>query len=128
MNATREEKIYQTILRSVMWGTERDDILYTLQVNGITGEQAEEIYQSACRERIAFLRSEALRKAILGLMLLIAAIGLFSVFWFGFGAITRFLFIICAGLAAWGIYLLVDGTVAAVFAPSKKGSVTPDSA
>ena len=126
MTPELETRIYASVLRSVMWDTQRDEILHMLEVNGITGEPAEAMLRRALKERIALLRGEAARKAVKGALLLSGGIALFCIFWFGFGAITRTIFIICAGLGAWGFWCLLDGVLEALLAPSKKGSVTPD--
>lgn len=127
MNPDLENRIYGSVRRSVMWGTEREEVLEMLRVNGITGEPAEAMFRRARGERLAVLRSEALRTAARGASLLAVGIALFSAFWFGMGAITRTVFMISGFLAAWGLWLFLDGAMAAFFASSRKGSVAPDS-
>lgn len=68
-----EERIYQDTVRAVIWGAEREEVFQKLLVNGISGPQAEELYTRARGERLALLRSAALKKAVLGLPLLIFA-------------------------------------------------------
>jgi hypothetical protein len=98
-----------------------------LQVNGITGAEAEEMFRRARGERIAFLRGEGVRRVIKGSLLLAGGIGLFCDFWLGFRAITFRIFVICGLLGAWGLWWLVDGAVNAFCASARKGSVTPES-
>lgn len=99
--------------------------MHTLEVNGITGRQAEEMFARAWKERIAQIRSEALRKAFLGLVLLISAGTPYAIFWYGFRAITRMIYVICFGLGAWGIWWLADGVASTLMAASRKGSISP---
>lgn len=121
MTPELEDRIYNDVARAVIWGSGREEVMHTLEVNGITGAQAEEFYSRAKKERIKQIRSDAMRKAFLGGLILGASIGLFSVFWFGFGAITRLIYIICFGGGVWGIWWLTDGIVSMILAPSKKG-------
>lgn len=121
-----ESRLYGSVRRSVLWGREQMEIFKMLEVNGITGEAAVEMFRRARGERIAVLRSEATRTAVKGALFLAAAGALFCVFWFGLGAINRFVFVVCGLLAARGLWLLASGIGDFLLAPGKKGSVTPD--
>jgi hypothetical protein len=94
MSPELEERIYKTVLRGVLWGTEREGIFEILQTNGISGDHAEAMYRRAWDERIAFIRGESIRRAIKGALLLAAGIGIFRFFWYGIGAITFRLYLI----------------------------------
>jgi hypothetical protein len=126
MNSDLETRIYASALRSVLWGSPRSEVLQMLEANGITGDAAEEILRRAAGERVALLRGEAIRKAGKGALLLVAGVTLFCIFWFGFGAITRSVFIIFSLLGGWGAWRLLDGVLEAIRAPSKEGSVSSD--
>ena len=126
MTPELETRIYKSVLRSVIWGEPRDEILKMLEVNGITGELAEALFRRAFKERIEIVRGEAARRAAKGALFLSAGIALFCIFWFGFRAITKAMLIICAALVGWGFWCLLNGLVDALLAPSKKGSVAPD--
>jgi hypothetical protein len=125
MSPDLESRIYGSVLRAVLWDTERAEVFQKLRVNGITGEAAEEMFRRARSERIAVLRNEAVRRATKGALLLAGGAALFSVFWFGFGAITRIVLVISGLLAARGVWLLAGGTTDLLLAPRKKGAVTP---
>lgn len=45
--------LYDSVLRMVIWGEEREKVFHMLEVNGVTGHQAEGLYKMARRERIA---------------------------------------------------------------------------
>ncbi|CAN5432551.1 hypothetical protein BH09VER1_BH09VER1_30750 [soil metagenome] len=120
MTPEREDLIYQDILRAVIWGAEKDDVFHTLKVNDITGERAEELYQSARKERIDMLRSEGTRKAITGTLLLLAGTAMFCIF-YSMGVI-----LIGVGAFVWGAWRLISGAVEFVIAPTKKGSAVAD--
>jgi hypothetical protein len=126
MSPEFETRIYHKVLRSVLWDTKREEIFHMLEVNGITGEAAEEMFCRARSERISLLRSDGVRKALKGALMLAAGATLFWMFWSGLGAITRGVLVICGLLALWGAWWLLDGILNAILAPTKKGSVTPD--
>lgn len=126
MTPDLEKRIYENVLRSVLWGAEREEVMRTLEVNGLAGEQTEELYRQARAERTGMLRAEAWRKAFQGLLLLIGAGVLYGIFGYGLQVIPRNIFIICGGIWLWGGWYLADGLVALLLAPSKKGPVNPE--
>jgi hypothetical protein len=126
MSPELESRIYGSVLRAVLWDTEREEVFKNLQINGITGEAAEEMFRRARSERIAVLRNEAMRLAAKGALFLAGGVALFSVFWFGLGWINRIVFVISGLLAARGLWLLIGGTTDLLLAHSKKGVVTPN--
>jgi|SRR5688572_9649216 hypothetical protein len=127
MSPELENRIYEDVLRSVMWGAKREEIFHMLTVNGITGDAAEQMYRRARSERIAVLRGEGIRRAVKGALILGAACALFSAFWFGAGAITKRLLVICGLFGAWGAWWLLDGILGALMASTKTGSIASES-
>ena len=125
MSPELESRIYETVLRSVIWGTERSEVFHTLQVNGVVGERAEQMFQRAWKERLASIRGEGFQKAAKGAVLLAGAGALFCVFWFGLGAVTKAIFVVCALMGIGGAWLLLGGVLDVVLAPAKKGPITP---
>jgi len=125
MSPELESKIYGSVLRAVLEDKERAEVFKKLQVNGITGTAAEEMFRRARSERIAVLRNEAIRATVKGAVFLAGGAALFSVFWFGFGWINRFVFVISGLLAVRGTWLLVGGATEVLLAPSKRGAITP---
>jgi hypothetical protein len=125
MSPELESKIYGNVLRAVLEDKERAEVFKKLQVNGITGTAAEEMFRRARSERIAVLRNEAIRATVKGAFFLAGGVALFSVFWFGFGWINRFVFVISGLLGVRGTWLLVGGATEAMLAPSKRGAITP---
>jgi len=117
--------MYRSVLRAVLWGTERAEVFEMLAANGVTGEEAEAMFRRARSERVAVLRDEAIRKAVKGALLLGGGIALFCFFWFGLRVITRSVFVISGLLGAWGLWKSVDGAMDAILAPTKQGPVQP---
>lgn len=118
MTPEREALVYQDILRAVIWGSKKEDVFHTLAVNDITGDRAEELYQKARKERISLLRSEGVRKAISGALLILASIFMLCIFY-------KLGVIIVLAIATFflGAWRMVSGTVEFVLAPTKKGSI-----
>ncbi len=126
MSPELEGRIYENVLREVIWGAERDTVLEMLQANGISSESAERLFRKARQERIALLRTEGVHKAVKGLLLTAAGIALFCVFWYGLGWIIRQVIILSGLLCAWGLWWSASGTMDILLAPSKRGSVAAD--
>jgi hypothetical protein len=63
MSPELHSRIYGSVRRAVLWDTARTEVLAMLQVNGITGEAAEEMFRRARSERLSVLRTEATRTA-----------------------------------------------------------------
>ena len=80
MNPELEERIYRSVLKGVMWGEEREKAFRTMEVNGVTDAAAESMYERACNERIAVLRSEGIRRTVKGALMLAGGIGVFCFF------------------------------------------------
>lgn len=123
MTPEHETRIYNDILRDVLWGAEKQDLLQKLETNGISGERAERLFARARKERLSLIRSKALWQAGKGLVLVMGGLGLFFSFWEGARGISRGVFVTCFAAWAFGGYWLVDGIVATALASAKKGSV-----
>jgi hypothetical protein len=120
------EKIYQSVLQAVLWGTDRDEVYLMLEANKITGPLAEAFFQRAWKERIDVFRNKGIRQAVKGGLLLAAGMGLFSIFWWGFGVITNRLLVISGLLGLWGLVWFMNGSLTALLASKKAGSVITD--
>ena len=118
-----ESRIYGEVLRDVLWGTGKADILHKLEVNGFPPELAEEMFQRAWGERLREIRAAAHWKAAKGLALVLAGIGFFCLFWYGAGRLPRGVFVISFGACAFGGYWVIDGIVEAAMAGRKFGPV-----
>ncbi len=123
MNEEHEDRIYQGIRRMVIWDEPRADVFHRLEVNGIVGAKAEEIYGRARAERIAIIRADSIRKTGFGLLLLLAGIGVFFGFWSGLGGITRPVLTLCVLSAAFGVWRFFKGLFGFFCASSKEGSL-----
>lgn len=97
-----------------------------LQSNGLTEQEAEDVYRRARGERIAMLRSDGMRKAAKGALLLGLGAGLFCVFWYGLGFISRAVWIISFVAGGWGFLTLLNGMMDVVLAPNKSGPLNSD--
>ena len=127
MSDERESRIYEGVLQAALWGTNREEILQTLQANGITGQPAEAMFRRAWGERTTMLRGEGVRKAVKGALLAGAGVALFCVFWYGFGFTTRLIFVASVAAGGCGLWWLSNGVMDVLLASTKDGPVGSDS-
>ena len=118
-----ENRIRGEVLRDVLWGTPKADVLHKLDVNGFSPEQAEELFEQAWMERLREIRGPAIRKAVKGLALVVAGIGACCFFWYGAGRLPRGVFVGSFAACAFGGYWAIDGFVEAALAERKSGPV-----
>jgi hypothetical protein len=123
---TREQRIYNIILKMVLWGERTEDIFKKLEVAGFSEEKQKEMYARARAERVAAIRGDCWRKAGWGLLALSVAVGVFCGFWIGLGGIPRIFIGLCAVGAVFGAWWLIEGLVGVLTAPMKEGSVATD--
>ena len=126
MTPEHEQRIYQIIHRMVIWDESRENVLAKLEVNGITGPQADAMYARAQAERIAGLRGNAVRQGLAGVFLMAAGIGVFWAFWEWLGAITRSLMTLCGASTVIGFWKVTEGVLGYLFAPTKRGSLADE--
>ncbi len=132
----KEEPQYDVILKMVLWDESREAIFRRLEVNGITGERADAIYQAAKAERVKILRADGLKAFGLGA----GSLAIAAACYFGFRLdklqVMRFeegfhslpllpwlLGFFAAILFAFGIWKVVQGSIEIAFASMKKGSI-----
>ena len=123
MSAKPEDKLYPSVLRMVVWDESRETVFKMLEVNGIVGEPARELYQTARSERISTIRTDCYRKCVVGILWFLAGIALFLIFWFAFGAGTHGIFIFSGVAVVNGLWKTVDGFMGMLLAPRKRGSI-----
>lgn len=117
---------YELILKMVLWDEPKEKIDQKLRTNKVPPAVAEQIFNHARDERIALIRSEYLKKLILGLILLGAAAATFIGCWFGLHFIPRALLYACFVASAVGLWRVVDGTTGFCMAEKKRGSVADE--
>jgi hypothetical protein len=119
-----EPNIYLEVQRAVIWGQSREEVYAIMAGAGITGQLADGMFNKAWGERVAIIRGEASARAVKGALILAGGLGLFFVFWYVVGAITRNIFIISGVACLWGGWWLLDGLMNWILAPGRQGSVT----
>ena len=123
MTPEREALVYRDILQMVIWGSPEDEVMHKLEINEITGDRARELYRQARRERIVLVRSDAVRLAVKGGLLLAGGIGLFCFFWFELEFTTRLIMVLSALACIVGGWRLLSGVMEFILAPTKQGSI-----
>lgn len=121
-----EARIYQSVLRAVLWDEKREEIFHMLKVNGIEGADAEAMYGRARGERIAQIRGGAVRKILRGLGLFATGACTGWFYWVEVGAITKYIAITCGVSILMGAWWILDGSLCAALAAKQTGSLFAD--
>lgn len=116
----KEELVYQGLLRMVLWGEPKEEVLLKARVNGLSAEEAESLYQKAITERIRVIRSEYRRKTVSGSLVIAGSVALFSVV----AVTTGRAYVIWLALGvAYGLWKAIDGISGILMAANREGSV-----
>ena len=126
MSPELEARIYQDVLKAVLWGEAQEKILQMLQVNGITGYAANDMVARARFERTAEIRGQGMRKGVKGIATFFSGVVLIWAFWFSIGVLPRLVFIIVAFQFILGAYWILDGILTFLFAASRKGPIVSE--
>jgi hypothetical protein len=121
--STREDRIYDQVLRMVLWGEKEEAVFQKLEVNGFTGNKAKEMYAKARAERVSAIRGDCLRSVGWGLLWFGAGSGVFYMFWYVLGGITRLLLMLTVGSMCAGAYMIIRAVIGFLAAPLKEGSL-----
>ena len=132
----KDEPQYDVILKMVLWDESREAIFRRLEVNKVTGERAEAIFQAARVERLRTIRADGQKAFGLGVLALLISVGIYFGFRLDELQVMRFeegfhslpllpwlLGFIAAILFAFGILKVVQGSIEILFASMKKGSI-----
>lgn len=123
----QSERFYDGVLRQVLWGDGRDEILHRLEVNGITGDEADRIFHRAMRERIATIRGGYWRRIVRGGLLLAIGVGLFAgiaILTEGYRVFNILTILVPAGVTAFGAWRFFGGVIGVVTASSRTGPIS----
>jgi hypothetical protein len=126
MSTEREDRVYQEILRMVLWGGTKDDVMRKLEVNGFTGEAADRLFARAFGERLAEIHATCRRKIRTGALLIAGGISLFCSCWFVLDFTSRMVIALSLMGLGFGTWKLIDGFVGILTAKTREGSVTED--
>src|SRR5262245_11338944 len=126
MSPELRQRIYNDVLRAVLWDEDRQETFDKMSVNGITGEEADAMYGEARKERASMIREGAIRSMFKGLVALMIGAGIFATFWKGLGVITGRVGIICAILGGLGGWWFLTGLIDMILAETKKGSLVSE--
>jgi hypothetical protein len=125
-NSPESHALYQGILKMVLWGEDREAVFDRLRVNGVDGAEAEGIYLSAHRERVATFREEFKTRISHGILIIGAGIAIFCGCWYGLGFIYTRIIAACGVLVAVGFWKLINGVIGTLTAATRPGSVADD--
>lgn len=126
MSTEREDRVYQDVLRMVLWGEPKEDVMRKLEVNGFTGDAADQLYSRAFMERLAEIFATCRRKILIGWLMIAGGVGLFCVFWFVLRFTTNWVIALSAMGLGFGTWRVIDGFAGILTAKTREGSVTDD--
>ncbi len=125
---------YNLILFMVLSGEPKEKVDTCMRLNKIEFNTSKRMYTLALNQRVSFIRSIAVKKITLGILILFLAVTLFCSISFGLGSIPKAVLVTCIIGFSISLWKVTDGLIAYVFAKSRKGSlahladelVTPD--
>ena len=126
MTPPQEHRLYQVILKQVLWDEDEAKIRKRLQVNEVSAEEAEAIYQAARKERVHLLRSRSRELIFMGLFALIAGCVVCGGFWYRLGAMHIGVLSGSGVFVVAGLALILKGLLDYLRAPRKGGSVADE--
>ena len=121
------ERFYDGALRQALWGDDRDEIIHRLEVNGITGDEADRIFRRAMRERIRMIRGGYWRRIVIGGTMLVVGIALFAgvaILTEGFKVFSILTILVPAGVATFGAWRFFGGVIGVVTASTRTGPIS----
>lgn len=121
------DRLYGGLLRKVLWGEDRDEIVRNLEVNGVSPADADLLYQRAVRERVSAIRSVYWKRSLIGaLLIVVGCLSLFFVYHIteGFTVWSTHAIAIPAAPAAFGAWKFLNGLVGVLTAHTRTGPVS----
>ena len=123
MSDSLRERLAEEVTRMVLVGETKENVMRKLEVNGITGSDADAVHDRAFRERLAVIHGFYRGKARVGLLSLAGAAAVMAICFFVFHGINRALWMIFASLVGFGLWKLIDGFSGMLMAKNREGSV-----
>ena len=117
------QRVIDSVNAMVMHGEGREAAMRKLEVNGITGSEAEAIYSAAMVDRVATVHAHYRSKGIKGLLFMAGALVLLALCFFVFHAINRPLWIIIVLGLVFGAWHFVNGLSGMLMARNHEGSI-----
>lgn len=121
-----EHRLYDVILRQVLWDEDEAKIRKRLEVNNVPSEQANAIFETAKKERLQILRTRSRELILMGLFALLSGCLVCGGFWLRMGAMHIGVLSGSAVFIVAGLLISLKGLIDFLSAPSKRGSVTEE--
>ena len=123
---TREERIYEQVLRMVLRDEREEDVFLKLEVNGFTGDKAKEMFEKARAVRMSMIRRASLIRFLWGVFWFSLGATIFVPFWFGAKMTSAHVMVLFLAGFGVGVWKMTAGVVGFVTASQKRGSVLED--
>jgi hypothetical protein len=105
-----------------MWGDTKEQVVSYLMIQGFTISEATELATKLFKERAAAVRSNGIRKIIIGIGLMCVPVIALLIF-LSIGVIPMKLFALTIMVGLYGFWLLLNGILMAVAPKSERGDV-----
>lgn len=105
-----------------MWGDSREQVISYLMIQGFSHQEASDLAQKLFQERTAAVRSNGIRKIIIGAGLICVPIIALIIF-LAIGVIPLKLFAVTIMVGLYGVWLVINGILMAVAPKSERGDV-----
>lgn len=105
-----------------MWGDSKEQIISYLMIQGFSVPEAKELATKLFKERTAAVRSNGIRKIIIGIGLMCVPVIALLIF-LSIGFIPMKLFALTVMVGLYGFWLLLNGILMAVAPKSERGDV-----
>jgi hypothetical protein len=106
----------------IMWGDSAEQVASYLTVQGLGRDEAVEIAQGIFQERAAIVRSNGIKKIVIGLVLVCVPVAAYLVFHARGRFPIRFS-IWCYIIGIYGAYMFITGILAVVSPKTEKGAI-----
>lgn len=116
------EKGEQEARARIMWGDSMEQVAAYLTIRGLNRSEAAEIAYKVSKERAAIVRSNGIKKIVIGILLMCVPL-IAYLFFEAVGRIWIRKAIVCYGIGILGAYFFVTGMLAVAFPKSEKGAV-----
>ncbi len=106
----------------ILWGDPPEAVLKYLMIQGFSYEEASELVGELFRERLAAMRSDGIKKIVLGAVLICVPIASY-LFFLSIGVIPLKLFAVTILLGLWGVWMAIKGVFMLMAPKSQLGDV-----
>ena len=111
----------------IFWGDPPEDVVNFLRVNGMSYEEASDTVDDMFEERASSIRGTGLKKALLGIGLMLLPVG-YLIFSVMIGVLLFWPLALTVMAGVWGAFKVLKGSIMFFFPYSEPGEIANQSA